>query len=96
MSTSIEIETKLNALKPFLQKEFSVKRLGYFGSYATNNQTENSDLDIVIELEKPIGWKFFTIESYLEKELKVKVDLTTLNGIKEQLKESIFGTVKFI
>ena len=59
-------------------------------------QTENSDLDIVVELEKPIGWKFFTMENYLENELKIKIDLTTINGIKEQLRESIISTIKFI
>ena len=96
MSTSSEIENKLSTIMPFLQKEYFVKRLGYFGSYATNKQTENSDLDIVVELERPIGWKFFTMESYIENELKIKVDLTTINGIKEQLRESILGTVKFI
>ena len=96
MSTSAEIESRLTALKPFLQKEYFVKRLGYFGSYAANKQTENSDLDIVVELEKPIGWKFFTMESYLESELNLKVDLTTINGIKEQLRDSILGSVKFI
>lgn len=66
MITKSEIVRKLKELKPKLYTDYSVKGIGLFGSYSDNTYTENSDIDLLIELEKPIGWKFFTLEIYLE------------------------------
>ncbi len=96
MITKNEILTKLAELKPILYKDFSVKEIGLFGSYSENLQTEESDIDIIIELEKPIGWKFFTLEMYLEKVFNRKIDLVTKNALKEQIKEGILKQVNFV
>ena len=66
MITKTEILSKLTELKPILYKDFAVKEIGLFGSYSDNSNSEESDIDILIELEKPIGWKFFTLELFLE------------------------------
>jgi len=50
---------RLDELKPFLQKEYSVKSIGLFGSFSDNSFSDESDIDILVELEKPIGWKYF-------------------------------------
>lgn len=67
MITKAEILSKLAELKPILYKEYAVKEIGLFGSYSDNSNTEESDIDILIELEKPIGWKFFHIGTILGK-----------------------------
>jgi hypothetical protein len=87
---------KLIDLKPFLQKEYSVKNIGLFGSFSDNSFSNESDIDILVELEKPIGWKFFTLEIFLEKTFGRKIDLVTKNALKEQIKESILEQVKYI
>jgi predicted nucleotidyltransferase len=52
-------------LKPILYKEYAVKEIGLFGSFSDNSYTENSDIDILVDLERAIGWKFFSLELYL-------------------------------
>jgi predicted nucleotidyltransferase len=49
----------------------------------------------LVELDKPIGWKYFTLEMYLEKTFGRKVDLVTKNALKEQLKEGILNQVNY-
>ncbi len=96
MITKTEILSKLNELKPILYKDYAVKEIGLFGSYSDNSFTEESDIDILIELEKPIGWKFFTLELYLEKIFNKKIDLVTKNALKEQIKDKILKQVNFV
>ncbi len=96
MITKNEILTKLAELKPILYKEFAVKEIGLFGSYSDDSFTENSDIDILVELEKPIGWKFFTLELYLENIFQKKIDLVTKNALKEQIKNHILKQVNFV
>jgi predicted nucleotidyltransferase len=96
MITKTEILSKLTELKPILYKEYAVKEIGLFGSYSDNSNTEESDIDILIELEKPIGWKFFTLELYLENIFNKKIDLVTKNALKEQIKDQILKQVNFV
>jgi predicted nucleotidyltransferase len=96
MNTKNEILLKLAELKPILYKEYSVKKIGLFGSYSEETQTEESDIDILVELEKPIGWKFFSLELYLESIFQKKVDLVTKNALKEQVKSQILKQVNFV
>lgn len=96
MNTTKAILSKLAELKPLLYRDYSVKEIGLFGSYAENSNSEDSDIDILIELEKPIGWKIFTLEIYLESIFNKKIDLVTKNALKEQIKEDIISKVKFV
>lgn len=96
MQQTRDIETKLHELKPILADRFNVSRIGYFGSYVTGNQTENSDLDLLVEFSKPIGWEFFTLEKFLEKEFGLTVDLVTKDALKEKIKSPILNQVKYI
>ena len=79
-----------------MKKEYAVKEIGLFGSFSNGTNTEDSDIDLIVELEKPIGWKFFSLELYLENVFNRKIDLVTKNSIKEQLKDSILGQVNYI
>lgn len=96
MITKTEILSKLAELKPILYKDYAVKEIGLFGSYSDNSNTEESDIDILIELEKPIGWKFFTLELFLENVFNKKIDLVTKNALKEQIKDQILKQVNFV
>jgi uncharacterized protein len=96
MSSQQEIENKLRSIKPFINKKFSVNRIGYFGSYARNEQTSQSDIDILVEFAKPVGWEFFDLQKFLEQELHHKIDLVTAGGLKQQLKELILKQVKYV
>ena len=87
---------KLRELKPKLYEEFAVKEIGLFGSFSDDTYTEDSDIDLLVDFDKPVGWKFFSLEIYLEQLFGRKVDLVTKNAIKHQLKDSILKKVKYI
>lgn len=95
MITRKEILIKLRELKPNLYKDYSVKEIGLFGSFSDDSFKEDSDIDLLVELEKPIGWKFFSLEIYLEKIFERRIDLVTKNALKEQIKENILKQVKY-
>ena len=96
MKSTIEIERKLKELKPFLFNEYHVDRIGYFGSFSRNEQKEGSDIDILVSFQKPLGWEFFDLKDFLEQELALKVDLVSEKAIKEQLREIILNSVKYV
>ncbi|MDD3686666.1 MAG: nucleotidyltransferase family protein [Bacteroidales bacterium] len=96
MMKSTEIAEKLKQLKPVLSQKFSVDRIGYFGSYSRNEQTLNSDIDILVSFKKPVGWEFFDLQEFLENELNIKVDLVSEKALKEQLRQIILQSVKFV
>jgi predicted nucleotidyltransferase len=96
MITKAEILSKLSELKPILYRDYSVKEIGLFGSYSDDSSSEESDIDILVDLEKPIGWRFFTLELFLESVFNKKIDLVTKNALKEQIKDDILHHVKYV
>ena len=96
MLTQKEIEFKLKQIKPELADKFHVSRIGYFGSYAHGRQTDNSDLDLLVEFSQPVGWNFFTLERFLEKTFGLSIDLVTQNALKNRIKESILSQVHYV
>jgi predicted nucleotidyltransferase len=96
MVTKNDIILKLKELKPLLYKDYSVKEIGLFGSFSDETFTEESDIDLLVEFERPIGWKFFSLEIYLEKIFNRKIDLVTKNALKDQIKESILKQVNYL
>ncbi|MFQ5641695.1 MAG: nucleotidyltransferase family protein [bacterium] len=77
-----ELKTTLARHKSALQKKYKIKHLGIFGSYANRSAEEQSDLDILVEFEQPIGLDFVSLAEELEALLGVKVDLVSKNAIK--------------
>ena len=87
------IEKTLKQYKMTLKKNFNVKKIGVFGSYAKGKESKKSDVDILVEFSEPIGWEFFDLKEFLETILNKKVDLVTVNAIKPQLKEKILNEI---
>lgn len=96
METPQEIESKLKAVKPYLQNEFGIDRIGYFGSFARGNYRIDSDLDVLVSFNRKIGWKFFDLKDYLESAIGRKVDLVTEGSLRKQWKHAILQQVKYI
>lgn len=65
-----------------------IKKAYLFGSYARNEATKDSDLDILVELDhtQPIGMKFFAYQSELQDILHRKVDLVSDEGLSRHVK----------
>jgi predicted nucleotidyltransferase len=79
-----ELKNILAENKEKIREKYGVRILGIFGSYARGEETEISDIDILVELEKPIGLKFFELWDYLETLLGVKVDLLTTGAVRQK------------
>jgi len=79
-----KIKNILAEHKEMIRERYGVKILGIFGSYARGEETEISDIDILIEVERPIGIKLFELWDYLEELLGVKVDLLTTGAVKQK------------
>jgi len=84
MRTIDEIKGILEKHKESIRREYGVKIIGIFGSWARGEQGEGSDIDILVELERPIGLKFFELWDKLENILGIKVDLLTVNAVKQK------------
>ncbi len=91
-----DIENKLKEIKPILVDQFHVSEIGYFGSYANNQQTDTSDLDLIVAFSKPVGWSFFTLEKFLEQSLGLPIDLVTKYALKDRIKSSILSQIIYI
>jgi len=72
---------RLQAHYPYLMQEYGVKRIGIFGSFARGTATEDSDIDLVVEFQQPIGFRFVELVDYLEQLLERNVDVLTPAGI---------------
>ncbi len=68
-----------------------VKKAGIFGSYVRGEQKKDSDIDILIEPPKNMGFGFVGIELELEDKLKKKVDLVSYNGLNPYIKKYILA-----
>lgn len=90
------IEHVLRNLKPVLSEKYAVERIGYFGSYARGDQDADSDIDILVEFRRPLGWAFFDLHELLEKELQCKVDLVSSKALKEQLRDQILRQTRYV
>lgn len=76
-----EITDILRRQQPYLAVEYGVKRIGLFGSHAHGTPHQRSDVDLVVEFDRPIGLKFMELAAYLEDLLGVPVDILTPAGI---------------
>jgi hypothetical protein len=82
---------------PQLTAQFGVQRIGLFGSFARGTAQESSDVDLIVELQRPIGLKFMEMVEYLETLLGRRVDVLTpaglhgirLPGVARQIEESV-------
>ena len=91
MRSRQNILERLQAIKPALQQEFPLRRMALFGSWARDEQTETSDVDILVDVEPSIGLRFVTLAERLEALLGQHVDLVSSRAVKPGLLKQIEG-----
>jgi len=96
MKTLEEIEKIINRHQLELEKKYKVKRIGVFGSYARGEQSEGSDIDILVEFKEPVGFLFIHLADFLEEILESKVDLVTPDAIKPNRRRYIMEDLTYV
>ncbi|MBI4382705.1 MAG: nucleotidyltransferase family protein [Nitrospinae bacterium] len=96
MKTREEILRILTAEKSELQRLYKVQKLALFGSYAREEQTENSDVDILVEVDPSIGLEFVSLAERMEKSLGLRVDLVSRRSIKPGKMEVIARDLTYV
>ncbi len=81
MEKSQDILALLKAALPELRKEFGVKTLGVFGSVAHGTAKPDSDLDLLVEFDQPLGLRFMEFSEKLEHLAHRPVDILTPIGL---------------
>ncbi len=91
MRREVVIHT-LEREKARLESQFGVKSLLLFGSVARDEAGTGSDVDLLVEFNKPVGYfGLFSLQDYLENLLGCPVDLGTPDSLKPRLRERVMG-----
>ena len=94
-----KIIVKLKGLKPEIEKRYQITEIGVFGSYVRNEQTENSDIDILVSIDKNSELSllgFCKVENWLSEVLGIKVDLVMKEGLKSGIGKRILSEVVYL
>jgi len=97
MKTIKDIELIIKENRKELEEKFGLKAIGIFGSYVRGEQLRDSDIDMLVEIERPMGFiKFIKLENHLSQILGVKVDLVTKKALKPYIGKRILQEVQYV
>ncbi|HHT9111866.1 MAG: nucleotidyltransferase family protein [Planctomycetes bacterium] len=97
MKTFEEIKKVFQKHREEFREQYGLKEIGIFGSYVKGERKEKSDIDMLIELEKPIGFvRFMRLESALSQLLGVRVEMVTRKALKPHIGKRILQEVKYV
>lgn len=96
MRTLQEIKSTLINHKDHLFRDYPIKSMAIFGSYSRKEQSDDSDLDILVEFNDRIGIRFIDLAEELEKLIGFKVDLVSKKGIKEKYLKTIDSDLIYV
>jgi predicted nucleotidyltransferase len=89
--------SQLENLIPILKAQYHVRTLEVFGSFIRGEETENSDLDLLVTFdEAPTLFRFIYLENYLSVVLNVKVDSVMKDSLKPAIGEFILAEAQLI
>ncbi|WP_353483749.1 nucleotidyltransferase family protein [Haliscomenobacter sp.] len=86
----------LAANKDLLFLKYPIKELGIFGSVARKEEKTGSDIDILVEFSKPVGWEIIDLAIELEDLLGYKVDLVSKKAIRPNLMPFIVKDIVYV
>lgn len=81
-------------------KRFSVRRIGLFGSFARDQQQRGSDIDFLVEFERPTYDNFYGLSTFLESLFGRQVEILTPDGVDsirvDEVARSIRESVEYV
>lgn len=94
MSIKEDLLRTLRALKPEIQARYKVKEIGLFGSFVRGEQSETSDIDILVDFAEGADlFDLVGLSLFLEGRLQRKVDVVSKSAVREELRERVFKEV---
>jgi predicted nucleotidyltransferase len=88
---------KLRSMHGQLNKDFGISKIGIFGSYIRGDYNKNSDLDLLVEFDRPMNlFEFSRLKRFLTNQLGIQVDLVTPGALKPSIKDKILESVAYI
>lgn len=84
-----KILAALSGNRKTLRARFAVRKIGLFGSFARGEQRKSSDIDLLVEFEKPSFDNYMELKFFLEDLLKARVDVVMADSLKPRLKPYI-------
>jgi len=96
LKTKQQIIDILASCKPEVERNFGVKRLALFGSYARGEQKPDSDVDILVEVGPEIGLEFVTLADRIEQLLGEPVELVSTRAIKPKFLQHISKDLEYV
>lgn len=90
------IKELLKANKEKLFADYPLASMALFGSYADGTATEDSDVDIMVEFNRPVGFEFMDLSIELESLLQKPVDLVTRQAVKPRLMTYITPQLQYV
>ncbi len=92
VKTFEEIKSQIEPLKGDLHRIYGVSRIEIFGSYARGEQLEESDLDVLVDFDRPVSLLDVAgLEIFLSEQLHTKVDVVLRRSVRPELREIIFN-----
>ena len=75
---------------------YLIKKMGLFGSYARGDQTDQSDVDVLVEVDPQIGLDFVTLANSIEKELGLPTDVVSSGALKLRYRQAIESELIYV
>ena len=94
----LEIETTIQNLKHKLQTEYHVRRIALFGSVLTDNFSDSSDVDLLVDIEPDYkSYKtLLELKNELRKSLNRDIDLVFEDTINPIVRMHIGNNIKYV
>ena len=99
MDTSIdknEVFAELKQIFPSLRLRYPLRKMALFGSVVRGDATEQSDVDILVEVDPTIGLRMVDLAEELESHLHRKVDLVSSRAIRPHMMEAIREDIQYV
>lgn len=91
-----ELKKIINQHRDILEQRYKVARIALFGSCVRGEQTDASDIDILVEFKEPVGFTFIHLADFLEDLFQTKVDLITPDAIKPNRRKYIMEDLTYV
>lgn len=97
MKTFRDIEKIIRDNRKELEERYGLEKIGIFGSYIRGEQNQDSDIDILVKVRRPMGFtRFIGLEDRISRLLGIRADLVTEEALKPHIGKRISEEVRYV